>query len=640
MLKYIRLLFCFVIFAFVLISSKSLFAEENNYLYHANPDSVLVQIEKKHKTLKEQLTAIEEYIEIVYHTNTGWLGLNYKSFFEKYRKKVIQLNDNYHKSLFYLNIGTKYAETIYSDSSLFYFLKAKELSAEEKFYALMIHSTIFIGVQNGNQYYQKINPTNFRNKYYWEAYQYSFKADDEFAKAAANWSLAEIYKNENSDSANYYVEIALRHLDNLADNKLHLKYFGTLHSLSYINNSKELSEYAGQKLILTIEKLREKKITEIINFDYLSSITYDFIGNPDSSAFYAYKYLESKENGIDSVFKNRYEREIVEILYKYEKSKGNFEKALKFNEIFLKLVQSRNLQDHRVTTLEIEKELEKERFIYEQTLMSERQLYLLILISVIIISFISISYFIYKRYRYRQKVNDALHALNESKDNLFAIISHDLRSPASLFKQMLDMLVFNFDKMDSEEKSKHLRKLRDSGNRMLLLLDNLLNWSKLNLEKIDCKYSPVNINEIIHFELEYFRELADKKQINTELNLVQTGKIYADENVLQIVIRNLISNAIKFTNTNCKLIIATEITDNKFHLIVKNEGPSIPYEVINNLRNKQLIRSSAGTSKEKGSGLGLSIIRDLSEVHNAELIFNNSETGFTEIAFVFALKQN
>ncbi|MGG7035565.1 MAG: PAS domain S-box protein [Flavobacterium sp.] len=219
-----------------------------------------------------------------------------------------------------------------------------------------------------------------------------------------------------------------------------------------------------------------------------------------------------------------------------------------------------------------------------------------------------------------------LKKLYTTKDMFLSIISHDLRSPLTALLGLSELLYEQYDELTKEEHKEYISIIYNASQNTLKLLDNLLLWSRtqsdsivLHKEKIDLKLFTQEIisisNPAIH-----------KKKI-TLLNLIHDNiAVYADVNMLNTILRNLISNAIKYTPNSGTITINTVVKD-KFAIIsVADTGIGIPEEVKNTLFISDAIHSTPGTEHEKGTGLGLLLCKEFVKKQNGK-IWVESELG-------------
>ena len=223
---------------------------------------------------------------------------------------------------------------------------------------------------------------------------------------------------------------------------------------------------------------------------------------------------------------------------------------------------------------------------------------------------------------------DHLNELNGTKDKLFSILGHDLRSPFSAILGFSDLLLNKFRGYSQEKIESHLIIIKDAARDTLTLLNNLLEWSRSQRGILHLEPSELLVSEVLGSELRVLRQQGDRKEIELELSVLGSEYIIeADLNIISTVMRNLISNAIKFSNKNSTVYITLDY-QNKESLTfsVKDKGVGMNKEKIKSLFNTGINKSTRGTAGEKGTGLGLLLCADFIEKHKGE-IWAESEIG-------------
>lgn len=219
-----------------------------------------------------------------------------------------------------------------------------------------------------------------------------------------------------------------------------------------------------------------------------------------------------------------------------------------------------------------------------------------------------------------------LQQLNATKDKLFSIISHDLRGPCGNFTQVLDMLA---EDMVFEDPMKHklVEELRNTSKSVMSLLDNLLNWSRSQSNRIVIDPQDVIINLSVMESIRLLKPIANAKNIALEFVASKVFTVLVDPNSLSLIFRNLMSNAIKFTNPGGKIVVSVEDDpDDMVRISVADNGVGMNEEALGRLFQPALHFTTYGTSNEKGSGLGLLLVKDFVE-HNKGQLFVTSEVG-------------
>ena len=221
--------------------------------------------------------------------------------------------------------------------------------------------------------------------------------------------------------------------------------------------------------------------------------------------------------------------------------------------------------------------------------------------------------------------NKTLVQINKTKDRLFAIIGHDLRSPLGSLEgitNIIDSLVKQqkFDKLEQVSEQ-----IEISVKRMTVLLDNLLKWSFIQTKQILYNPQKIDMYEMVESTLDFLRPIAELKQISIISHIPVRLIITADENLIKTILRNLISNAVKFTGKNGIIEITSEYVDNYIMVKVKDTGVGIEQEKISAIFEINENKISIGTNKEKGTGLGLVLCKEFVEMHNGEISFTTEQ---------------
>jgi signal transduction histidine kinase len=214
---------------------------------------------------------------------------------------------------------------------------------------------------------------------------------------------------------------------------------------------------------------------------------------------------------------------------------------------------------------------------------------------------------------------DKLKESNSTKDRFFSIISHDLRSPIGQIINLSEMLEEQYHELSDERKFIFIRELKASSIRGYKLLENLLEWSRSQTGAIKFNPTFIPINNLITENIELLHMDARDKNIQLINHIDYQIKVWADENMLNTVFRNLISNAIKFTYPNGKVEISYRIQSKTIEIMIQDNGKGMTKEEQVQLFNIDSKFSTLGTNNEKGTGLGLIICREFIEKHKGEI---------------------
>ena len=219
-----------------------------------------------------------------------------------------------------------------------------------------------------------------------------------------------------------------------------------------------------------------------------------------------------------------------------------------------------------------------------------------------------------------EKMNSELHDLNATKDKFFSIIAHDIKNPFNAVIGFTGLLEENFNEWDDERKLEVINIVNTSAKNLYELLDNLLQWSRSQSGVIEFKPQKIALKDTFNNAVGLFRETADAK--NIELNFTSPDKellVNADKNMLDAIMRNLISNALKFTNTGGQVHIFAEAIEEFAMIKVTDNGVGISSEIQEQLFRIDKHTSTYGTYNESGSGLGLILVKEFVAKHGGKI---------------------
>ncbi|MFT4739785.1 MAG: signal transduction histidine kinase [Marivirga sp.] len=244
----------------------------------------------------------------------------------------------------------------------------------------------------------------------------------------------------------------------------------------------------------------------------------------------------------------------------------------------------------------------------------------------------------------KQKAEDSeihLRALNATKDKLFSIIAHDLRSPLGGIMCISQMMVdTDIEKEDCDSLKQIFKEIHTSSKRTYSLLENLLEWSRIQTGSIQFTPTKIDFHSLLSMAMEPSEIIASSKNINISVHSDKDYVVFADVNMISTLIRNLLSNAVKFTSSNGAIAISSikHKNNNFLEVSIKDTGVGIPAHRINDLFRIERNRSTLGTENETGTGLGLILCKEFIEKHNGE-IWVESELG-TGSVFKFTIPLN
>jgi signal transduction histidine kinase len=211
--------------------------------------------------------------------------------------------------------------------------------------------------------------------------------------------------------------------------------------------------------------------------------------------------------------------------------------------------------------------------------------------------------------------NQALNDANASKDKFFSIIAHDLRNPFNALLSLTDLLKSDLSRYSMDEIEYYINRIHQAAERSYTLLENLLEWSRTQTGKI--RYAPQRayLKLLVDESIRAIEPYAHSKGVTLTTSISGTLMLHADVKMLSTIVRNLVSNAVKFTNSGGTVTIEGENDNEWIRLSVSDTGIGIKPEHVERLFQIDTHHSTLGTAEEKGSGLGLILCKEFIERH-------------------------
>ncbi|WP_045213431.1 PAS domain-containing sensor histidine kinase [Desulfonatronovibrio magnus] len=225
-----------------------------------------------------------------------------------------------------------------------------------------------------------------------------------------------------------------------------------------------------------------------------------------------------------------------------------------------------------------------------------------------------------------KNINQQLEKVNAEKDKLFSIISHDLKSPISGIYSTSQLLAQEAGSISQEDISLISAEMLKSSKNALELLNDLMQWARMSQGGMNFSPEKCNLHEIIIQILSTARDLAEKKGIFIKYDIPQDILVLADQPMLSTIVRNLVFNAVKFTNQGGNISITAEKKDSDVEICVQDDGIGMNDIVLSSIFTVDKIKRQLGTDGEKGTGLGLILCKEFVEKHGGK-IWVESEPG-------------
>lgn len=225
-----------------------------------------------------------------------------------------------------------------------------------------------------------------------------------------------------------------------------------------------------------------------------------------------------------------------------------------------------------------------------------------------------------------QKQQDELRQVIAARDKLYSVISHDLRAPIGSLKMMNNVVLAAMeDEPVGEEVKEMVRMINKTSEEVYGLLDNLLKWTKSRLGALKVARQPIRVRELFEDIRDVYAPIALQKSVSLEMEMPEDTEINVDIEMVKSIIRNLISNAVKFSYEGGTVRVSCAKREEGMEIRVSDQGKGIPVADQDKLLKENTHYTTFGTGNEKGSGLGLLLCRDFAELHGGKLWFESEE---------------
>tara|TARA_R110002049_G_scaffold64019_2_gene169549 strand:+ start:10990 stop:13074 length:2085 start_codon:yes stop_codon:yes gene_type:complete len=314
-------------------------------------------------------------------------------------------------------------------------------------------------------------------------------------------------------------------------------------------------------------------------------------------------------------------------LYKVFKNQENYAEALKYHEIFRQLSDTLSRDENKMSLnmlkTEISHKNQQEALeIKNEKALAKQRLYIYIALLFVIIMG-AIAFLVIRGQKILKKLNKELNRQkqdlelreselwesNNTKNKLFSIIAHDLRGPIGALEGLLKLL--NSGDIKESEFKEFIPKLKNDVNSISFTLNNLLNWGQSQMQEATTNPANIDLNYIVENNINLLSEIAYTKMITMDNLIVNRAIVWSDEDQMDIVIRNLLSNALKFTPNNGHITIGYVDRLEFLEIYVKDTGIGIDESIQEKILSKNATISTYGTNNEKGTGLGLSLCSEM-----------------------------
>ena len=385
-------------------------------------------------------------------------------------------------------------------------------------------------------------------------------------------------------------------------------------------------------LALDIDTQIENKYGEIVNENALGVIYLKTNNLPKAYEYLLQAEKDSRKTGhLDQLL------ESYQYLTQYAVAINDFKMAYNYQKNYEDLKEkifgqeSKNKIADLQTAFVVERK-EKEAEILKRDLEYQKATRnYLVLISILILG--GVILYVMK-YKTEKKANNLLSELNESKDNFFSIIAHDLKNPIGAVTNLADLLKVDYEILDEDERKELIDGISSASMNVQQLLMDLLTWARTQKGAIGVNKVPINLRNILESIVSSYDLVAKNKNIEITINVNPSIEIKADKLILQTIIGNF-NNAIKFSFPKGEIVINAEMVNNRVIIAVKDFGTGMDEKTANDLFKVDNKISALGTNNERGTGMGLKICKEFAEIHKGKISVQSQHEKGSEFSFSF-----
>ncbi|MTI40216.1 tetratricopeptide repeat-containing sensor histidine kinase [Fulvivirga lutimaris] len=424
-----------------------------------------------------------------------------------------------------------------------------------------------------------------------QALSLSHKNNNQLAKTFSLRALGLIYtKEEKYDSAEYYFKAVIKLSNLIGENS---------HKVSTLESMVELANL--YKKFSKNEDYR-KKLETAENYALKNQQSYELVDIYFQLAIY---HVENRNINMTKAYLNNYERLKDSLSTAIMEDKENL-----LNTVYNSM------------KVGVENQVLEEQQEFSESLIQKQQTYLVIVAVLAAVTFFALLYALLSGRKLQRSVkllnqqkeqirhkSEELEELIRTKDKMFSIISHDLRSPLQSIIGFSELVRRHMDSLSQEEITEMMQQLNENVRATLKMTDNLIQWGMLQMDQSSIIPVEFNMAEIITTLKDVYQPVAEQKNITLSVDPAESCTVYADPNHTELIVRNLVNNAIKFTESKGEIKIICMADKDYTSIAVEDTGRGIPESIINNLFSLK-ITSMRGTAGEKGTGLGLMLCQE------------------------------
>lgn len=632
--------------------------KRNALLADLNEQRISKNFTPKDTTYINSLTTLA--IEYRHHNLDSLLTLSQESL--KLSKDTNYINGEINSNI---NIGGYYSDKGHIDYAISYFEKAKDLANENNIPHLKVKA-----LNDLSKEYSYQGSYSKALKGYLEALEIAETLNYKNFLSLINENIAELYLSQKDYNHAMVFFKKVKAINEEIGNPLFIAE--TMSSMADAYADMNELEYAMFNINSAITIFEQEKILEWLAYSYEVKGKIYLKKGKNTWALYWYKQSELLHqeiqddrgkiallNGMSEAFLNTNKDSISEAyslkafelskkigfrtgikdctyqLFKIHKKKKDYKKSLWYHEIFQVTSESLTKKGNEIALNMLKTKTEynqqKQQLILENEKALAKQNIFIYLIITILIIFIVITFIIQRNQRIQKKLNsellskkvaleekqEYLNELNQTKNKLFSIIGHDLRGPIGAFQGLLKL--FKEGEMSKDEFLHFVPKLKVDIDTISFTLNNLLSWGQTQMNGSVTKPTATNLESIVIENMALLSEIAESKSIKLINRIEANCQVWSDPNQIDIIIRNLLSNALKFTPNNGEIVIGAIQKLKTCDIYVKDNGMGMSEETMGKIFQKDANHTTYGTNDEKGTGLGLSLCKEMVEKNKGRI---------------------
>jgi len=535
---------------------------------------------------------------------------DYPSAIENFHQAINLLgSDSLKIARVYNNIGSIYLNWNDYSKALEYFERILKISKEDE----PLHARALLNIGN---VFSKLLEYDKAETYYKKSLDIFLKEDIKEQTVIAYNNLSAIY---------YY-----------------RKEYGK--AIEFLEKAAEVNKQAG-------------KISSLIKNYANISLIYGSSEQPEKQTF----YIEKTKTLLKDISDPALIISIKEVIKSYLVMKGDYKAAYEALTEIEAIKDSSFTKESRKQIAELETKfnhekqkreiqlLKNENLIKEMEIKRERMIKIGLIFGIVIL--LSLLYLIVFLYRQREKVNNELKLnlarleekdyklkqVNDAKDRMFSIISHDLRNPLSAITALTQLLKMDYLKKDKDELLEDIDLISTASDQLYKLLENLLTWARTQIGHFHPVNEEMNLHNVIHESIAAMIPQATQKKVTIVNHIPVDLIITSDEDSIKTIVRNLINNGVKYSDAGSKIEISAEMKLTELQIIVKDYGMGMDEITKSKLFKLEETTSRKGTLKESGTGLGLILCKEIAELLGGK-IWVESEPGYGS-SFIFTIPQ-